>query len=158
MPDRALILLVEDNDDDALLIRRAFKRAGVLNPVYVVRDGDAAIAYLSGDCEYSNRTEYPLPKLILLDLNLPGIDGFDVLAWIRHQPGMSWIPVVILTASDGVYRMNRAYALGANSFLVKPADFENVVGLTKVIAQFWLQANKAPQASRPAQQPESSTI
>src|ERR1700704_1217217 len=94
MPDLELILLVEDRGDDILLIQRAFQRAGLKNPLQAVCDGEEAIAYLSGEGKYSNRAEYPLPWLVLLDLKMPRVDGFAVLKWIRQQPGLSSLAVV----------------------------------------------------------------
>src|SRR5690242_11058819 len=122
MSDAAVILLVEDRDDDVVLAEQALKRACVTNPVRIVKDGNEAIAYLSGQGRYSSRTDHPLPALILLDLKLPGTDGFEVLKWIREQPETRTIPVVVLTSSEQMRDVNRAYALGANSFLVKPLD------------------------------------
>ena len=114
--------------------------------------------YLAGEGQYSNRAEYPLPDLILLDLKMPKVDGFDVLLWIRRQPGFGSIPVVVLTSSDAIRDVNRAYALGANSFMVKPLDFENLMELTRFLTSYWLQLSKAPEISRPPkteQRPES---
>ncbi|PWU17323.1 MAG: two-component system response regulator [Verrucomicrobia bacterium] len=156
MPERAVILLVEDNQDDVSFILRAFKRAEISNPIYAVADGEEAMAYLSGEGDYSNRTDYPLPELILLDLNLPGTDGFQVLRWLRQQPGFASIRVLVLTSSNEVYSVNRAYKLGANSFLVKPSDFENFVELGRIISHFWLRASKAPTVSRPLPEPTPS--
>src|SRR5215471_9754217 len=124
MSDRSVIMVVEDNEDDIVLIRRAFERAYVINPLQVVRNGEEAIAYLKGIGKYANRPEYPLPDLVLLDLKMPGLDGFDVLRWIREQPGLQSLRVVVLTSSEQMRDVNLAYQLGANSFLVKPADFE----------------------------------
>jgi CheY-like chemotaxis protein len=148
MPDQAVILLVEDREDDILLVRRAFEKGGINNPFQVVRDGEEAVHYLAGEGRYSNRAEYPLPDLILLDLKMPGLDGFDVLMWIRRQPGFGNIPVVVLTSSDAIRDVNRAYALGANSFLVKPLDFENFVELAKMLRTYWLKASQRPSATR----------
>src|SRR6476619_4385714 len=120
MNDQALILLVEDRGEDILLIQKAFHRAGVVNPRLAVRDGEQAIAYLSGTGPYSNRAEYPLPWLILLDLKMPRVDGFEVLKWIRSQPELRRLIVVVLTSSEQLKDVNRAYELGANSFMVKP--------------------------------------
>ena len=117
--DTSVILVVEDREDDILLIRRAFDRASVTNPIQVVRDGEEAIAYLIGEGQYANRDEYPLPVLVLLDLKLPRKDGFEVLSWIRSQPGIRSLPVVVLTSSNQIRDVNRAYQLGANSFFVK---------------------------------------
>src|ERR1051325_11431606 len=95
MPDNSVILLAEDREDDVLLIRRAFKKAHLLNPLHVVHDGEEAIAYLKGEGQYANRAEYPLPALLLLDLKMPRRDGFDVLTWIRQEPGLSALRVVV---------------------------------------------------------------
>jgi CheY-like chemotaxis protein len=148
MPDESVILLVEDREDDILLIQKAFQQGGIINPFFVVRDGEEAIAYLSGEGKFSNRAEYPLPDLILLDLKMPRIDGFEVLHWIRRQPGFSSIRIVVLTSSDAIPDVNRAYALGANSFMVKPLDFQNVVEMSRILKTYWLQMNKAPEAFR----------
>jgi CheY-like chemotaxis protein len=118
-------LLVEDDPNDVLLIRRAFERAGVTNPIHVSRAGDSAVAYLIGVGAYRNRQKYPLPALVLLDLKMPGMNGFQLLRWIRHQPEFQDLRVVVLTASDHIQDVNEAYCLGANSFLVKPLEFEN---------------------------------
>lgn len=151
MADQAVILLVEDREDDILLVRKAFERGAIHNPLHVVRDGEEALHYLAGEGPYSNRAEYPLPDLILLDLKLPKVDGFDVVRWIRRQPGFSKIPVVVLTSSDAIRDVNRAYALGANSFLVKPLDFENFIETAKSLRKYWLTLNKRPTAVRPAE-------
>jgi len=148
MPDRAVILLVEDQENDIQLIRRAFDKAQLPNPLQVVRDGEEAIAYLSGEKQSANRAEFPLPRLILLDLKLPGTNGFDVLKWIRAQPGLRSLIVVVLTSSDHIREVNEAYNLGANSFMVKPMDFENIVELSKLLRDYWIMANKAPETFR----------
>src|SRR5437016_14158370 len=106
MPDQAIILLAEDREDDVLLIRKAFSKANISNPLQVVRDGEEAIAYLSGEGKYSNRDEYPLPDLFLLDLKMPGKDGFDVLRWVRQQTGLSALSVVVLTSSEDMRDVN----------------------------------------------------
>jgi CheY-like chemotaxis protein len=147
--DQAIILLAEDREDDILLIRRAFRKGGIDNPLQVVRDGDEAVAYLKGDGRYFNREEYPLPDLLLLDLKMPRMDGFEVLRWIRQQPGLSALRVVVLTSSEDIRDVNVAYRLGANSFMVKPMDFDNVVELGKVLRDYWLKLDKAPQTTRP---------
>jgi CheY-like chemotaxis protein len=148
MPDRAVILLVEDQDNDIQLVRRAFVKAQLPNPLRVVCSGDEATAYLAGQRKFANRAEFPLPRLVLLDLKLPGTDGFQVLRWIRKQPGLKSLIVVVLTSSDHIRDVNEAYNLGANSFMVKPTDFENIVELSKLLRDYWLMANKAPEAFR----------
>lgn len=149
MSDHAVILLVEDQEDDVFLIRKAFEKARVPNPIHVVSDGEEAVSYLLGVGKYANREEYPLPDLILLDLKMPRMSGFDVLNWRRRQPGLNKIPVIVLTSSDQIWEVNRAYALGANSFLVKPGDFQDYTRLAHVVCEYWLKASKAPESSRP---------
>lgn len=149
MSDQALFLLVEDADTDAILIRRAFAKGNIINPLQVVTNGVDAISYLKGEGLYANRAEYPLPELVLLDLKLPGIDGFQVLRWIRQQPSLKALRVVVLTSSDRIQDVNLAYQLGANSFLVKPVDFERFVEISQALKGYWLWLSRAPEISRP---------
>jgi CheY-like chemotaxis protein len=148
MSDQALFLLVEDEQDDIHLIRRVFLRAKILNPLQVMKSGETAIAYLSGEGPYANRAEYPLPALVLLDLKMPGMDGFDVLRWIRQHPQFRTLRVVVLTSSHNMREVNLAYQIGANSFLVKPVDFERFVEISQAFAGYWLWTDKAPESSR----------
>jgi CheY-like chemotaxis protein len=148
MPERAIILLAEDREDDILLVQKAFRAAYIDNPLFVVRDGQEAIDYLKGVRKFANRAEYPLPDLLLLDLKMPGVDGFEVLRWIRSQPGLSALRVVVLTSSDDMKDVNAAYRLGANSFMVKPMDFEDVVQMSKFLTSYWLKQSKAPETYR----------
>jgi len=147
MPDAgtAVFLLVEDSQDDVTLLRRAFEKCRILNPIQVVTNGVEAMAYLEGSGRYRNRAEFPLPKLVLLDLNLPGIDGFEVLKWIHEQPELRSIRVIVLTSSNLIADVNRAYQLGAHSFLVKPNDFEDLVRLTQAIRGYWIWTDRGPQ-------------
>src|SRR6476620_3551007 len=111
----AQILVVEDREDDVLLIFRALEKAGVKNRVHVVCNGEQAVDYLRGRGGYSDRALYPLPQLILLDLKLPGMSGFDVLQWIRSDSQLPSFLVVVLTSSENINDVNLAYRLGANS-------------------------------------------
>jgi CheY-like chemotaxis protein len=155
MRENGLILIVEDRQDDILLILRSLERAGVSNPIQIVRDGEDAIAYLRGEGGFKNRAEFPLPELVLLDLKLPRVDGFEVLRWIRTQPGLRGLRVIVLTSSEQIRDVNLAYALGANSFLVKPMDFSHYVEMGSFIFDYWLGLSKSPTLSRnaPNQQP-----
>lgn len=148
MNDTSLILVAEDNEDDLLLLLRAFKQGKLANAVQIVRDGEEAIAYLKGEGKYSNREEYPLPALLLLDLNMPRKNGFEVLEWIKDQPSLSSLRIVVLTVSEHVQDVNRAYQLGANSFLVKPVDFGDFVQLVQAISGYWLWMSRAPEITR----------
>ena len=156
-PEQAIILLVEDRADDIEIIRRAFVKAGLVNPLQVVRDGEEAIDYLRGHGKYANRTEFPLPDLVLLDLKMPKIDGFQTLEWIRKQSGIRGLPVVVLTSSDMLRDVNRAYALGANSFLVKPTDFQNSVELARVLREYWVMTAQFPETFRPPPKKNGAT-
>ena len=147
--DCDIILLAEDNEDHVVLIRRAFKQSGLLNPLYVVADGEQVIAYLKGEGKYANRAEYPLPCLLLLDLKMPNKNGFEVLEWLRAQPAFAALRVVVLTTSGESSDINRAYQLGANSFLTKPVDFRDFVQLTSAIRGYWLWLSRAPELERP---------
>src|SRR5579862_1520925 len=113
MLQTAAFLLVEDNADDIDLLKRAFAKSKILNPLLVVRNGDDAMAYLEGSGRYRNRQEFPLPRVILLDIKMPGMSGLDVLKWIREQPNLKGIRVIMLTSSDAVRDVNAAYQLGA---------------------------------------------
>jgi len=152
--DQAIILLAEDREDDVLLIRRAFQKADILNPIYVVGDGQEAIAYLAGEGKYANRAEYPLPDLLLLDLKMPRMDGFQVLTWIRQQPSFSTLRVVVLTSSEDFGDVNLAYKQGANSFLVKPLDFESFIETARIVREYWLVLDKSPETSWAKPEPE----
>src|ERR1700753_2252422 len=114
MADHAVILLAEDEEDYVLLMQRSFDRPKIPNPLHVVWNGQEAISYLKGDGKYSNREEYPLPDLFLLDLKLPRVNGFEVLKWVREQPGLAPLRVLVLTSSDQIRDVNEAYKLGAN--------------------------------------------
>ena len=157
MPDQPVILLAEDREDDILLVRRGFKQAFLNKPLQVVRDGEECIAYLSGIGKFANRDEYPLPDLLLLDLKMPRVDGFEVLQWLQQQPTIITLRVIVLTSSECISDVNRAYALGANSFLVKPGDFLNYIVMSKFISGFWLNMCKAPEISRPPKVPSPSS-
>jgi len=142
MSDLSVILLVEDSQDDILLMRRALLVANIVNPLQVVRSGDEAIDYLSAKGRYTNRAEFPLPGIVLLDLKMPGKDGFEVLAWIRRSPTLSALRVIVLTSSNRIEDVTRAYQWGANSFLVKPVIFEQFVLATTALKNYWLQLDR----------------
>ena len=145
----AVVLLVEDQEEDVLLIRLAFKHLGIPNPVYVVRDGDEAVHYLEGVGKFANRDEYPLPSLVLLDLKLPRRNGFDVLKWIRNQESLAALRVIVLTNSELKEDVNYAYYLGANSFMTKPTEFNEFVAEVEILARHWLSISRAPDVFRP---------
>ena len=139
------ILLIEDETDDVLLIERAFRKAGIANPLQVVRDGEQAVNYLAGRAPFADRAQYPLPVLILLDLKLPRLPGHEVLRWLRQQPGLRRIPVVVLTSSRETPDVDRAYDEGANSYLVKPVSFDALLEMVKHLDMYWLLLNEKPE-------------
>jgi CheY-like chemotaxis protein len=142
--ERYLILLVEDDPNDIILIKRAFEKANITNPLQVVENGEEAISYLTGKGRYGNRVKYPLPMLLLLDLKLPRKSGHEVLEWLRKQPMLKRLTVVVLTSSQQSSDINRAYDLGANSYLVKPVTFNALVEMVKVLNFYWVILNEKP--------------
>jgi CheY-like chemotaxis protein len=138
------ILLVEDDRNDILLLQRAFRKANLANPLMVVTDGEEATAYLGGQGQYADRSQFPLPVIVLLDLKLPRRSGLEVLAWLREQPTLRRLPVVVLTASRECADINTAYELGASSYLVKPVAFDNLVEIVKTLNLYWVILNEKP--------------
>lgn len=137
-------LLVEDDYNDILLIRRAFRKANIELPLTIVSDGDEAISYLQRQGKYADSDRFPLPALILLDLKLPRRSGLEVLAWIARHPSLRRLPVVVLTSSQESDDLERAYDLGANSYLVKPIDFQDFVRLVELVDAYWFKLNQRP--------------
>jgi CheY-like chemotaxis protein len=144
-----VILLAEDSEDDVYMLRRAFEQAGIELPLQVVSDGEQAVAYLTGQGKFANRAEYPLPDLFLLDLKMPRKNGFEVLLWLRQHPTLAPLRTIVLTTSEEIRDVNRAYAMGANSFLTKPLDFTDFKNTLQEMFNFFLVKAKAPQVSRP---------
>ncbi len=140
-----VILLAEDDPNDVLSVQRAFQRNYVANPVQVVRDVEEALAYLSGQAPFADRERHPLPVLMLMDLKMPRKSGLEVLAWVRQQPGLKRLPIIVLTSSNQSPDINRAYELGANSYLVKPAGFDSLLDLVKNLDMYWLILNEKPE-------------
>lgn len=139
------ILLVEDNPKDVFLVQRAFRKAGIITPLQVVSDGDAAVQYLAGEASYADRAAHPLPVFVLLDLKLPRRSGAEVLSWIRQQPELRRLPVVVLTSSREYADVNHVYDLGANAYIVKPPDFDQLVDILKTLNLHWITYNEKPQ-------------
>jgi len=143
-PARINILHVEDDPNDALLFQHACRKADVGFELHAVGDGDEAVAYLRGKDVYSDRGRYPLPQLILLDLKMPRLSGFDLLAWLRKEAPFKKTPVIVLTSSNHETDIKRAYDLGANSYLVKPVGFDALVEVARTIHSYWLTLNQVP--------------
>lgn len=136
------ILLVEDNEDDVFLMKRALKDAEVRNPLQIAEDGQQAIDYLSGAGKYADRKTYPLPAVVFLDLKLPFKTGHEVLQWIRDHAEFETLIVIILSSSNEPNDLRTCYSLGANSYLVKPPTPEELRKLTKAFHNYWLEFNR----------------
>jgi CheY-like chemotaxis protein len=136
------ILLVEDNEDDVFLMTRALNAAHIENPMSVVEDGQQAVDYLSGAGPFADRDAYPLPVIVFLDLKLPIMMGLEVLAWIRADPKFADIIVVVLTSSNEPSDLKEAYRLGANSYVVKPPDADQLLEMARAFKWYWLKFNK----------------
>lgn len=146
MSQRQTILLVEDSPVDILLMQRAFRNQIFTNTsLQIVRDGDAAVFYLNGDGEYSDRERYPLPAIILLDLKLPRRSGHEVLSWLKQHPQLKRLPVVVLTSSRQTLDVNQAYDLGVNSYLVKPVGFASLSDMMQSFGNYWLNQTELPE-------------
>jgi len=138
------ILVAEDDDNDFFFLERAFKQASIANPLNRVRDGEEAIAYLGGEEPFADRLKHPLPYLMLLDLKMPRKNGFEVIAWVRSRPGLRRLIIVVLSSSKEDPDINRAYDMGVNSYLVKPARFEALMEMVRALNQHWLVLAERP--------------
>ncbi|MBP7497901.1 MAG: response regulator [Bacteroidales bacterium] len=141
MNNLANILLVEDNQMDVVLTLDAFREAKLKNKIYVARNGKEALDYLFGNEKYADRVLYPLPNLILLDLKMPGIDGFEVLRQVKNAEKLKRIPVIILTSSKEEGDRTLSYDIGANSYLLKPVSFDGFTEVVKKIDDYWFSLN-----------------
>jgi CheY-like chemotaxis protein len=140
MSDAYPILLVEDCSDDVFLMERALQKTQLKHPLRVVTDGEKAIEYLSGIEDYGDRTAFPFPALVILDLKMPRVTGFQVIEWMRQHADTRLIPIIILSSSALPADINRAYELGANAYMVKPANHQSLERLLQTIGEFWLAA------------------
>ena len=147
--DGRTILLVEDDQNDVFFLKYAFETAKIGNPVQVVSDGQEALHYLAGNGKYADRQRFPLPFLVLLDLKLPVKMGTEVLRWIRHQPNLANLLVIVLTSSSETNDIDRAYECGAQSYLVKPLSLEKRLEMAKAIKNYWLDLNEFPSTTGP---------
>jgi CheY-like chemotaxis protein len=133
---RPVILLVDDNPHDVVLIRLAFRKVGIIDAIHLVKDGAEAMRYISGEGVYGDRRIYPPPTLVLLDLKMPGANGFEVLKWIRGQDTFDSLVVVVMSGSRDDADIQQAYELGANSYLIKPTKFEDLVRMMESLKDY----------------------
>ena len=144
-----VVLVAEDREDDLFMLRRSFEQLGFDTPVQYVRDGEEAIAYLSGSGRFADRATYPLPTMLLLDLKMPRKNGFAVLEWIEQQPSLTQLRTIVLTTSEDIFEVNRAYQLGAASFLTKPLNFNEFKDTIQLVHNYWIVLNRPPNVAKP---------
>jgi len=138
------ILVADDDTQDTMLVQMAVERAALSLRIDTVRDGEEAIDYLMGRSHYADRHTHPFPSLMLLDLKMPRLSGFDVLDFVRRQPGLRQLPIVIFSSSDDPKDIRRAYDAGANSYLCKPHSNDDLSALLKALEEYWCKFNHFP--------------
>lgn len=138
------IVLAEDDEDDQLIVRKAFNKARFRSPLQIVDNGRELMDYLKGRGKYPNREAFPMPGLILLDLNMPVMSGEEALAEIKADKNLQHIPVVVLTTSDDQTGINRCYELGANTFITKPVTFSGFLNVVSELQLYWFSLVELP--------------
>jgi len=142
---RPTLLIVEDNDDDIFFIDRIFKQLGARCELRFARDGIEAIEYLSGKGNFSDRSKNPMPTIILMDLKMPRMNGFEVLEWMHQQPEIKLIPTIVVTSSTLQEDVTRAYRLGANAVMNKPVDKDSLMQMLKTFHVYWTDFVEMPE-------------
>ena len=138
------VLVAEDDDIDAFLLERAFTKVGMKVPIKFVRDGQEAVDYLAAESIFPDSSAHPLPILLLIDLKMPRLDGFDVLKWLRHHPNLRRLCVVVFSSSNEPQDINLAYDLGANSYAVKPTDPGGLETFVRALGEYWFKRHCYP--------------
>src|SRR2546425_11206925 len=142
-----VILLVEDSLDDLELLRRFFAKAGLQNPLHAVADGVEAMSYLLGRGKYVDRARYPAPNILLIDINMPRVNGLELMSWLRTQPDFEHLVVIALSGSAEQDEIDRAYQMGANSYLLKPASAAELERVIRAFWDYWVCSNYLPRLS-----------
>lgn len=132
------ILIVDDSDDDAVLLKLALQKAGVVNPTMVVQNGAEAVSYFKGEAAFADRERFPLPSILLLDLKMPGFDGFELMDWLQQQPDRKSTLIFIVAGDWEMRGLDRAYRMGAHYFLIKPCKPQDVINLVKSFPGPWM--------------------
>jgi CheY-like chemotaxis protein len=146
MAAKLQVLVVEDDPNDVLLLKRAFSKGGPEMPLQFARDGQEALDYLKGVDRFADRNLYPLPTLLVVDLKLPGIDGFEIIRWVRKESELRDLRIVVLSSSNEPSDISRAHHLGANAYHVKPNDPNALVGMVEGLKTYWADRNAGPDA------------
>jgi len=139
LPANKVILLVEDSPEDYEATMRAFKKSNLKNPIFRCKDGQEALDYLFNQNQFQDKNQFPRPCIILLDLNLPKVDGREVLQKVKSDPSLKTIPVIILTTSDDDIDIQKCYELGANSYIRKPVDLINFFESIQKLSEYWFE-------------------
>jgi len=142
-----LVLVAEDNPDDATLLRKAVEKAGIPGAIRILTDGEQMLLYLQGRGAYANRTVNAQPSLIILDLKMPRKTGFEVLEWLQEHPEYSVVPTVVMSASVMEEDVRKAYRLGANTYFIKPGTYSELVDTMRALKDYWSKAKKVASQS-----------
>jgi CheY-like chemotaxis protein len=135
---RSGVLVVEDDSYDVALVRLAFARSGSEVPLHFIHTAEEALRYLEGEADFADRERFPFPALLLLDLKFPAMSGFELIEWVRSDPQLRTLPIIVLSSSRDPADSIRAYALGANAYHVKPADLNALIGMVQGVQRLWL--------------------
>lgn len=144
MHRQCTILIVDDDENDIFFVKRAFTEINVHCTFHMLKNGQECVDYLDGAGEYTDREKFPMPIMILMDLKMPIMDGFQVLAWLRSRPGIKVIPTIVFSSSDLPNDITRAYELGANSFMTKSVTYDGLLLKLQTLSQYWLEHCKHP--------------
>ncbi|MCI0747713.1 MAG: response regulator [Verrucomicrobia subdivision 3 bacterium] len=143
---KPVILVAEDNENDVVLLQRAFGAAGIVSSRHYVSDGQEAVEFLRGDGRFADRAAFPMPDLLLLDLKMPRMNGFEVIQWVRAQSFLEHLRIVVLTTSSDIADIERAYQLGAHSFLTKPANLDDFKNMIASVYRYWKAFGLTPKS------------
>ena len=142
MTEELPILIAEDDENDALILQRALRNVGFNNPFHISPNGSDAVRYLKGEGLYADRRKFRFPRILFTDLKMPEMDGFELLQWLRSNPECKIIPTIVLSASRLDSDVTRAYQLGANSYIAKPSDFDQLVTALRLVFDYWQMCEK----------------
>jgi CheY-like chemotaxis protein len=131
------ILIAEDDENDVIILERALRQAGFMNPFYVCRDGTEVVAYLRREGEFADQQRFPSPRLLITDLKMPRMSGMEVLKWLHDHPECNVIPRIVLTASRQISDIQEAYKWGVNSYLAKPGSYKRLTEMLKLLFEYW---------------------